>query len=243
MTRSECPVVAATGGHVDDCVFVWKEGNNVWEATRKQQLQDHFRWKMWEYDNFIQCGVRVEQKDGGFLLSQSAFVDELREIQIPSRRRKEKDRPVSQQEQTELRGLRSDLGWKCEQTDPQLSAAAVPDMIEASRLLQQVKKESGQAIRIFSFTTEELLALIGLCDAALQKPNRWTKHKRYTLHMLFREGFAGRGILDVCDQLEKWPNGHNVSQCHVCRDESQCGSGGLGNTTMANSPDWYLTHV
>ena len=33
------------------------------------------------------------------------------EIQIPSRRRKEKDSPVSQQEQTELRGLLGALGW------------------------------------------------------------------------------------------------------------------------------------
>ena len=41
-------------------------------------------------------------------------------------------------------------------------------MIEAYRLRQQVKKESGQAIRIFSFPTEEPLTLIGWCDAALQ---------------------------------------------------------------------------
>ena len=88
-TRSECPVVAATGGHVDDFVFVGKEGNDVWETAKK--LQDHYRWKMWEYDNFLQCGVRVEhQRDGSFLLSQNEFVDELREIQITSQRRKEK---------------------------------------------------------------------------------------------------------------------------------------------------------
>ena len=71
MTRSECPVVAATGAHVDDFVFVGKEGNKVWETAR-QLFQDHSRWKMWEYDNFIQGGVRVEhQKDGGFLLLQN----------------------------------------------------------------------------------------------------------------------------------------------------------------------------
>ena len=86
-TRSECLVVAATGGHVDDFVFVGKEGNKAWETARKK-LQDHYRWKMWEYDDFLQCGVRVEhQKDGSFLLSQNEFVDELREIQITSQRR------------------------------------------------------------------------------------------------------------------------------------------------------------
>ena len=111
MTRSECPVVAATGAHVDDFVFVGKEGNKVWETAR-QQLQDHSRWKMWEYDNFIQSVVRVEhQKDGGFLLSQNELVDDLREKKIPSHRRKEKDSPVSQQEQTELKGLLGGLGW------------------------------------------------------------------------------------------------------------------------------------
>ena len=85
-------------------------------------------------------------------------------MQIPSRRRKEKESPVSQQEQTELRGLLSKLGWKCEKTRPQHSGATglqrsrikqatVQDMIEANRLLQQVKKENGQATRIFSFPT------------------------------------------------------------------------------------------
>ena len=148
MTRSECPV--------DEFVFVRKEGNKVWETARKTtsgplSLED--------------VGVQ-HQKDGGFLLSQNEFVDESGETQIPSHRRKEKDSPVSQQEQTELRGLLGGRGWQCEQTGPQHSAATglqrsridqgtVQDMIEANRLFQQVKKESGQAIRIFSFTTEE----------------------------------------------------------------------------------------
>ena len=89
MPRSQCPVVAATGGHVDDFVFVGKEGNEVCETARKQ-LQDHFRWKRWEDDNLIQCGVTVgHRKDGGFLSSRNEFVDELREVQIPSHRRKE----------------------------------------------------------------------------------------------------------------------------------------------------------
>ena len=108
------------------------------------------------------------------------FVDELREIQIPSHRRKENGSSVSQQEQTELRGLLVGLGWKCEQTGLQHSAATglqhsrieqatVQDMTEGNRPLQQVKKKSRQAIRIFTCPTEEHSALIGLGDAALQK--------------------------------------------------------------------------
>ena len=72
---------------------------------------------------------------------------------------KEKDSPVTPQEHTKLRRLLVGLGWKCEQTGPQHCAATG---------LQQVKKESGQVIRIFSFPTEEQLALIRWGDAALQ---------------------------------------------------------------------------
>ena len=50
-TRSECAVLAATGGHVDDFVFVGNEGNKVQEEARKR-LQDHVRWKMWDSDSF-----------------------------------------------------------------------------------------------------------------------------------------------------------------------------------------------
>ena len=56
-----------------------------------------------------------------FQLSLSEFVDGLREVQMPSHRRNEKDSPVSQQEQTELRGQLGGHGWKCERTGPQHS--------------------------------------------------------------------------------------------------------------------------
>ena len=65
--------------------------------------------RKWESDNFIRRGVTKEhQKDVGFLMSQSEFVNELQEVQIPSHRRKAKDSSVSQQEQTELREI---AGW------------------------------------------------------------------------------------------------------------------------------------
>ena len=57
-TRSGCAVVAATRRHVDNFVF-GRKGNKVWEQARKR-LQDLFRWKMWESDNFTQSGVRIQ---------------------------------------------------------------------------------------------------------------------------------------------------------------------------------------
>ena len=72
-TRPDSAVVAATGRHAADAL----------EDTGSRQLCPV-------------CGVRVEQqKDGGILLSGSDFVDELREVRIPSHRGKEKYRPVT----------------------------------------------------------------------------------------------------------------------------------------------------
>ena len=84
-TRSECPVVAATGGHVDDFVFVGKEGNKVWGTARKKLL-DHHRWKMWEYDNVLPCGASGwnTRKTEVFFCHRMNSFDELREIQITS---------------------------------------------------------------------------------------------------------------------------------------------------------------
>ena len=87
-TEIQSLTVTATGGHVDVFVFVGREGNKAWEEARKR-LQDLFRRKMMSYYNFTHCDVRIEhQQDGGFLWSQTEFVDELREIQIPSHRAK-----------------------------------------------------------------------------------------------------------------------------------------------------------
>ena len=72
----------------------------------------------------IWSGVRVEhQEDGGFLLSRSEFVDELREIQIPSRRRKENWSPViSGADRTERIAWWTLSEVRTDKTSPQHSA-------------------------------------------------------------------------------------------------------------------------
>ena len=81
-------------------------------------------------------------------------------IQMPRHQRKEKDSPVSQQEHTELRGLLGGLGWKCEQTGPQHSAATG---LERSRVEQATVQDLTEAN-----PTEERFALFGWGEAALQ---------------------------------------------------------------------------
>ena len=161
MTRSECPVVAATGGHVDDFVFVGKEGNKVLRKQQRKKLQDHNRWKMWERDNFLQYGVRVENhKDGGFLLSQNEFVDELREITDlkPTKKRKGQSSYTVRTNRTERT-----LGWfgrKCERQvrntalrqDCNVPALSVQDMIgQSTTSTSQEKKWTSHTDLQFSY--------------------------------------------------------------------------------------------
>ena len=86
------PWVAATGRHVDDfCIRrKKKKGNEVWE-TAKNKLQDHYRWKMWEYDNFPSMwAVR-----GGTPERWKFSLDELREnTDYKSTKKKKKDKLI-----------------------------------------------------------------------------------------------------------------------------------------------------
>ena len=89
------------------------------------------------------CNVAPEwntRKTEVFFCHRMNFIDELREIQISSQQRKEKNSPVTPQEQTELRGLLGGLGWKCEQTGPQHSAATG---LQRSRIEQATVQDIG----------------------------------------------------------------------------------------------------
>ena len=57
--------------HVDDFLFCGSASCPIWKNLC-QQIQSKFKWGTWEYDNFTQCGVKVEKTaNGGFELSQS----------------------------------------------------------------------------------------------------------------------------------------------------------------------------
>ena len=76
-------------GHVDDFLFCGPASCPIW-SNLCQQIQSKFKWGIWGYDNFTQCGARVEKTaSGGFELSQSMYIDDIREISIPSERRRE----------------------------------------------------------------------------------------------------------------------------------------------------------
>ena len=97
-------------------------------------------------------------------------------------------------------------------------------MIKANRLLQQVKKKSGQAMRTFSSPTEERLALIGWRDAALQNRIDGGSTKELLFTCSSEKALQGEGrSTHNCDQLGK-PSRQGVPQRHLRGDTSYGGS-------------------
>ncbi len=88
--------VAALSGHVDDFLFCGSGTNDEWKQI-KTKIQNRFQWQEWEYNDFIQCGVRVAvHKDGGYELDQVKYLDEVMEIQITKVKGRNKKRSSSQ---------------------------------------------------------------------------------------------------------------------------------------------------
>ena len=132
-------------------------------------------------------------------------------------------------------------------------------MIEASRRLQQVKRESGQAIRIFSVPTEERWALIGCSNAALQ--NRIDRGRTKGLLFTCSSVRALQGEEPLMSVIS-WRSGRTdrVGRSATCAEtRAIVGLEGelfamrdqwsemLGNSVIGNSQvqwhDWYLAHV
>ena len=189
-------------------------GNSKKETARSIPMEDV------GHDNFPQCDVTVETRKTEIFFCHS----ELREKTDfkSSQRRKAKDSPVTPQEQTELRGLLD--AWKCEQTGPQHSAATG---LQRSRIEQATVQDMTKVNRTTSTTSQERkwdrsygssvffrrkqLTLMGWDDAALQNRIDGGKYEGSSF-TFFREGRScRRGTLDVCDQLEDWPNKQSMS--------------------------------
>ena len=172
-------LIGLISGHVDDFLFCGRDGCEVWERLC-QQIKEKFKWGTWEYDSFTQCGVKIEQEsDGGFLLSQTQYIEEIREIPISAERRREPKAPTSDLEKTRIRAALGALSWVAQQSQPQLSAAVslllsqvtqstVSTMIEINKLIYRTKCNRKHVLRIHGGLSMNDFLVAGWADAAAQ---------------------------------------------------------------------------
>ena len=179
-TRSDC--CGGCNGETCRCCVRW--------ARREQGLG---RGK-WNADHFIQRGVRVEHlKDGGLILSQSEFVNDLQEIQILRRSRHSRSKPSS--------GDRFGRTWLNMRTDGATPQRSTPSTFQdragdsSGHDRSQLTSPAGQERKqvrphaCSAFPTEHPLALNGWGPAALR--NRI-------------DGGSTKVLLLTCSSLRAW---------------------------------------
>ena len=68
-------------GQVDDFLFAGSKDDTGWlDIVRR--IREGFAWGSWEGGDFVQCGVRVQQSETGFRLSQEAYASSVPEIPV-----------------------------------------------------------------------------------------------------------------------------------------------------------------
>ena len=137
-------------GHVDDFLFGGSDQDPQWQGIIKK-IQQRFQWGDWEKDNFVQCGVKVDKVEEGYMLSQPQFVDGLKEINLNATRRRQREAETDEKEKGQLRALLGSLSWLAQQSAPHLSASVglllsevtrstVDTVLRSNLLLRNVKQ-------------------------------------------------------------------------------------------------------
>ena len=172
-------VYSAISGHVDDFLFIGKDGCSVW-LDLKARIQARFKWQDWEHNEFVQCGVKVSRKDdGSFELCQRHYVESIPEIVLSRDRRRDKHSATTDGEKSQLRALLGALSWHVGQVGYKYCAhvslglseiphSTVEDVEKANKLLQTIRLESRTPLKIHAFDSNEELVLAAWCDASSQ---------------------------------------------------------------------------
>ena len=172
-------LVGIISGHVDDFLFGGSNDDPKW-LELKRKIQERFTWTGWEEDDFIQCGVRIRQMhDHSFKLSQSAYIDQLREIPLTAERRKHRGEATSDRKKSLLRSALGGLNWAAQQTNmihasavslllSSVNTSTVQTLIETNKLIFKAKAQKDFELVIHAFSKDETLEAYSWVDAAHQ---------------------------------------------------------------------------
>ena len=170
------PIRGLVSGHVDDFLFGGGEQDKGWQAI-VAKIREKFQWGSWEYDEFVQCGVRVRQTPDGFSLSQEAYVESMPEVPLSSSRRKDRSLETTAWEKSKLRAVLGALSWHAQQVAPHISAevslllsevntSTVQTIVQVNTLVAAVKSRRKHEMLIHSFPESVELGCFAWVDAA-----------------------------------------------------------------------------
>ena len=171
-------------GHVDDFMFGGRDNDEI-HANLMHNIQQKFQWGTWETNQFIQCGVHVQQQeDFSIELQQTKFIEELEEIHVSRERSRSEELPTTEDEKRALRGVLGSLSWLCGQTcflfsvDVNFLITSIPvstmgDINKANKLVRDIKKWKHLKYKIHTFDSQQELDMAVWTDAGwANRPNQ-----------------------------------------------------------------------
>ena len=163
-------------GHVDDFLFAGPKSDAGWIDLVKR-IKERFAWGSWEKDDFVQCGVRIQQTSDGFRLSQEAYAASVPEIPVCSSRRRDRNLETTPWEKTKLRATLGAISWHAQQVAPHFSAevglllsevnsSTVNTLLQANQLVSAVKARKRHEMIVHGFPENLELGCFAWVDAA-----------------------------------------------------------------------------
>ena len=166
-------VHGVVGIHVDDGLAA---GDQVFKNAIAQ-LEQKYPFGSKQESDFIFTGIHVHQNwDGSIELDQTKYIEDISEIQIDRSRRQTPEVSVPEAERQALRGLVGSVQYAATNTRPDISAklsllqakinsACIKDLMEANRLLSEVKNHKDVKITYKSIPLDDL-RFISFSDAS-----------------------------------------------------------------------------
>ncbi len=138
---------------------------------RMEQLQKRFTFGKIEQINEKGVnfnGRRIRQVGGEVMIDMKAFVEErLQPVALESERMKQKEAKITEDERSKVRSTCGALNWAGREGRPDAAAAAslfssqiqemkISDILELNKIVGQLKKDSGLALKIQPLVEEDL---------------------------------------------------------------------------------------
>ena len=165
-------LISIVVAHVDDFMI---GGEGEWHQQAFESLRAKLQWGEWESKVFTQCGLRVTPLEHfNIILDQEEYTEQM---EVLSWNKSKEERPVTEEERTQLRGLIGAMQWRGQQSAPgvcpgagllasKVTKAATEDLREGNLQLKRTKERSGQQLVIHSFEPDDELIVATWVDAA-----------------------------------------------------------------------------
>ena len=187
--------------HVDDMLGCGDTKSETYLNAEKQ-LKESFNFRTWQKDEpFEYCGAKMTRdSDGTWHVSHDEY---LRKVQpIPVERGRQSHQPMSDKEQTMLRGLLGSLQWPAIQSSPHIQASTSllsgemstglsAPLLEANKLLKFSKANSDVHLKFNPLGELKDLRLSCMFDAALGVHHDGSSQGGFIVLLTHKDAFDG----------------------------------------------------